>query len=509
MFRKSDQPASPSPTEPSPGFGSRRPEIRRRLWGVVAIVCFLLAGYQLYDRWLAPAPPVVRPGPDVTLEPFVQVYVDQQVAWAEGAPRRWDRHATLGLIYAANGIWEAARQSFVNAVTLNDDEPLAALYAAVALEFSGDRAGAITEYQAVAERFPQFVPALSRLAEAQLRQDNLPAAGAAFEKLIAVSPEEWRGYAGLAEVKLREEAASEALPLARQAVELAPAAGPAHHLLGLILQQLGQEDEANRELQLGLSPIRPPLPDEWSRQVPMHMRRAQDLVALGQDLLRNGRPDQAVSLLSAAIQYDTNSIDLLTVLGLAQQQAGRAEESAASLEQALRLDTNHVPAIVGLANTRLMQGNPAAARALAERAVAEAPDLPQPYLLTANVALAEEQNDAAVAALEKAATLAPASGQIHLDIGNILLLNEGRFEPALSHYQEAIKREPYLIPAYVRIAQIHARQGRTNDAVEAIRAALEYAPGDTNLLAFEAALLSPPTPETAAPPNDASGASQP
>lgn len=459
---------------------------------MIAVACFLLAGYQLYDRWFAPHPPVVRPAPETPLEPFVKVYLDEQTAWAEEAPRQWERHATLGLIYAANGIWDAARQSFLNAVALNPDEPLAALYAAVSLEFAGDRQAAIAEYRAVAERFPQLAPATSRLAEALLRQGDLAEAGTAFTRLTAIAPEEWRGYAGLAEVKLQQEATAEALQLARKAVELAPAAAPAHQLLGLILEQLGRTDEAARELVPGLSPVRPPLPDEWSRQVPMHMRRAQDLVALAQDLIRNGRAEQAVTLLAAAVEHDTNSVGLLTSLGLAYQQTGRPDQAATVLETALQIDTNHVPAMVGLGGARLLLGDPEAAGVLAKRAVAQAPELPQPHLLTANVALAQERNADAITALEKAAELAPGSGQIQMDLGNILLLNQGEIEPALEHYQKAVDLEPYLIPAHVRIAQIRVQQERTNDALAAIRAALRYAPGDTNLLAFEAALLNPP-----------------
>lgn len=497
MFHQTD---APLPADrPNPDPAQERLKWRQRLLLVIGLVCLTAAAYRVFDRWVRPAPTAPQPAAWEEVEPLVKAYLQEQIRRVQTDPRNWERHAILALAYAANGLWEPALAGFENASRLQPGQPLPLLYTAIALEFSGQIETALERYRDVCRQFPSFAPAFSRLGEAALRHGEPEESGQAFLRLIELEPEEWRGYAGLAEVRLRQNTLEEALALAQTAVDKAPGAGAAHHLLGLVYEQLGRPEEAKRERQLGLSPIRPPLPDDWATQAPLHMRRQQDLIALAQDLLQNGQPARAVTLLEPALPHDPNSLPLLTTLGLAHQQAGQPDQATTLLNRALDQDPGHVPALIALAATRLNQGNLPGARELARRAVQQAPELPQPHLLSANIALAENQDNEAIAALESAAATAPNSGWIHLDIANILFLNQGRPAEALKHYRQAIAIEPGLIPAHVRTAQILLQTGQTNEALAAIRTARQWAPTDTNLQAFEAAILSPPHPPDSTP----------
>ncbi len=502
MFHKSDEP-SPSVEGRSLGASGGPSPWRQRLLLLVGVVCLTAAAYRVIDRWMSPAPPVPEPAEWGQVEPFASAYLQERVGWVRESPRDWERHAVLGLAYAANGLWELAVTGFENASRLNPAEPLAVLYRAIALEFSGQIGEALAAYGDVTRRFPGFAPGFSRLGEALLRHGDLEESAGAFGRLIELQPEEWRGYAGLAEVRMRQESLEEALRLGRQAVEKAAGVGAAHHLLGQVYERLGRSEEARREGRLGVSSIRPPLPDEWAIQAPLHMRRQNDVIALAQDLLQNGQTGRAVTMLEAALVFDPDSLPLLTTLGLAHQQAGQGERASAFLERALGQSATHVPALVALAATRLREGNIEAARELAGRAALEAPDLPQPHLIAANIALSDGRDDDAIAALERALAIAPESGGIHMDIANILLVNQGRAEAALDRYRQALAIEPDLILAHVRIAQILLQTGQTNEALESIRTARRLAPEDPNLAAFEAAIQDPPAgdlPDAGSPP---------
>ncbi len=489
MFRKSDQPSDAGSSETNPP--EPRVAKRSRLLTFVAIACFAVAGVLYLNSWLNPPPPISVPSADASIEPFVAAYLASQIELARKDRRNGELRAQLGLAYGANGLWEAARGSFENAAILDPEEPLAPLYAAVATEFGGDRETAIGMYEELSQRLPDFPQVFSRLGEARLRQGELEAAAEAFERLQELLPEEWRGYAGAAEVRLIQGQAEPALPLVDKALSLDPNAAPAHHLRGLILEALGKEAEAGEELIWAPNPIRPPLADEWARQVPEHMRRENDMIGMARNMLQAGQADRVIPILTTALQYNTNSAGIRTFLGLAHQQAGHLDLAADLFEASLQVESNQLITLIALANTRLQLGDSSSAGALAERAVNQAPDTPEPYILSANVALAEDRDEDAVSALEEASALAPENPQLHLDIANILLLNQDRPEEALKHYEQAVAILPAMIPAHIRIAQIQVQRANTNEALAAIRTALQYAPGDTNLLAFEAALLNP------------------
>ncbi|MCB1128360.1 MAG: tetratricopeptide repeat protein, partial [Verrucomicrobiae bacterium] len=227
---------------------------------------------------------------------------------------------------------------------------------------------------------------------------------------------------------------------------------------------------------------------------PGHMRLQRDVATLAQSFLLRGKPDEAVKMLSEAVQYDSNSVTLLGSLGVARQQAGDPQGAWKDLEHVLQIDSNNVPALVALSGVAIALGDAATANRTADRAMQLAPKLPQTFVAKANAELAATNSAGAITALRQALEVAPASGNLHFDIGNILLLNQNKPEEALAEYELAVAREPRLIPAHVRIAQIRLGQQRTNEALVAIRAARQFAPNDKTLESFEQAILSPPPP---------------
>jgi tetratricopeptide (TPR) repeat protein len=496
MFGKPEEHDSGNaPADTAAPLGFWRGKRRRKALLLIGLACLLAAAYQTYEHWRAPALPVPVPVDwNQISEPQVRDYLKKMVAYVEEAPREASRHATLGLAYAANGLWNLAEPAFRNAARLAPNDPLPWLYTAIALEQSGEKAKALAGYLLVTRKFPDFAPGFQRLGEAALQAGDLQEAARAFQRVNTLATNDWHGLAGLGEVLLRQKRFSEAVSLLKAAAQKAPSVGAVHYLLGIAYQQLGRTNEANRELRLGLNPTRYPMPDRWSSEFPRHMRRQRDLAALAQSLINAGQPQRAIALLRDALRLNTNSVKLMTSLAIAHNQAGEPDQARPLLERALRQDSNNIPALVALSAACLAGGDVTNARVWADRAIAAAPGAPQPYLARANVALAFTNNALALTNLAKAFAVAPANGAIQMDMGNILLLNEGKLDEALAHYQKAVEINPRLVPAYVRMAQIHLRRGDTNRALAVLRAARQYVPGDTNLARFEQAILAPPPP---------------
>lgn len=437
------------------------------------------------DTLRGPPPPVPVPPDLERLEPQLRAYITEQAQWVRAAPREAARHSTLGLVYAANGLWTEARSAFQNAARLNPREPLAPLYVAVATQELGERDEALRLYRQITQQFPAFPQGFYRLGDLALRAGAVDEAQAAFEKLIVLAPQEWRGHAGLGEVKLRQGDAAAAANLLERALALDRNAKPAHHLLGTAYQRLGRTNDAQRELRLGLNALHFPMPDAWSASAPDHMRLLHDQLELAAQLTQAGRPRGAVEVLKQVLPFHPTNLAVLNSLGLAYHQAGEPAKARVLLEKAVQLDARYLPAHVSLSAACLALGLTDHAMTNALRAIELAPNTPQPHLAKANVLLALERDDEAVAALEAALRADPQNAQLQIELGDVLLRNLDRSAAALEHYQRASQLDPTSVEAQVRLADLHLRLGNLTAARAALESARKLAPNEPVLAVLE------------------------
>ena len=139
------------------------------------------------------------------MDPQLKAYLQKKIVWVREKPQDANRQATLGIAYAANGLWEQAREAFRNVERLDPGQPLAAMYFAVATQELGDLKEAIGLFRDLTIRFPDFAPGHYRLGDASLRAGDVAQAETAFRRLIGLAPEEWRGHAGLGDARLRRD----------------------------------------------------------------------------------------------------------------------------------------------------------------------------------------------------------------------------------------------------------------------------------------------------------------
>jgi tetratricopeptide (TPR) repeat protein len=425
---------------------------------------------------------------------MLRSYVNEQVQWVQGAPRDPHRHETLGLVYAANGLWPEAKLAFENAVRLDPNEPLAWLYLAVSEQELGRLDRAIALLRDVTARFPTFAPGFYRLGDYSLRTGTLDQAERAFTQLIGLAPGEWRGFAGLGEVQLRKGDLPGAARLLEKAVEIDASAKPAHALLGQAYQRLGRTADARREGALGMNAAHFPMPDAWSMEAPRHMRLPFDILEIAQEQMKNGAPAKAVQVLENAVPFHSNDPNLLVTLSLAYTMAGQPERARSVLNHVLPLNSNLVPAYVALSGAELALGHPDQALSNANKAVLLSTNAAEPYLAEANALLAMERDTEAVAALEAAHRFDSNNAQILLDLGDIRLRNLDQPEQALEDYQLAVKKDPVLLGARLRLAGVYLKTGDKQRAIETLEAARQLAPTDAGIAAALARVKSPPGP---------------
>jgi tetratricopeptide (TPR) repeat protein len=419
------------------------------------------------------------------LEAQLRLYILEKVKWVRQAPRDARRHATLGMVYAANSIWPEARLAFRNAATLDPKEPLAQLYFAVATQETGDFDEALKLYRQVTVRFLDFAPALYRLGDALLQAGAVDEAENVFRRLIALAPQEWRGFAGLGDVKLRQGNYAEAASHLERAIQIDPNAKVAHHLLGLAYRGLGRLEDAQRELSVGLNASKYPMPDAWSATAPQHMKSLQDQFEMAAEYGEAGQPEKAVAILETALVYHPDNPSVMNNLAIAYNRAGQPQKAHSLLLRVTQIDTNNLPAYIALAASCRELGLNAEALAYAERAIQLAPTIAQPHLARASVLLATGRDAEALAELGTALAYDPQNAQIEVEMGDVCWRNLDQPIEALKHYRQAVQLDPAFVGAHVRLAEVQIRLRDAPGAQKAMEDLRKLAPTEPALAALE------------------------
>ncbi|MDA7657779.1 tetratricopeptide repeat protein [Verrucomicrobia bacterium] len=429
--------------------------------------------------YLSPPPPDISIPKDLeSLEPQLKAYIEERVTWVAKAQKEGHRHATLGTIYAVNGLWNEALVQFENATILDPDQPLAFLYRAVALQETGELTKSVEQYKHLCRRFSSFPQGFARLGQAQLKIGATKEAQKAFERLILLAPNEWRGYTGLGDSLLRQGLSDEALPHLNKALSIDPNIGIARHLRGLAYQRTGKSEEAERELAAGAGAVYYPMPDPWSATAPQHFRRLQDQFSVANDYMDAGRPQQALPILLQAQQWHPDNQSLLTNLARAHAALGNLPEAKETLSHLLNLDPDNLSALVIATDVELDLGNPSQAEQYANTAVNNHPDAPPGHLALATVLLNTDRLEAGVQSYKNAFDRDPQNPLIAMELGDVLMRLLDRPTEALIYYLKASEIDPNLFLVQIRIVDVYLRQSKSNEAATALNKARQLSPTD-------------------------------
>ncbi|MGB7491201.1 MAG: tetratricopeptide repeat protein, partial [Thermoanaerobaculia bacterium] len=205
-------------------------------------------------------PPVLPQNLDL-LEPAVAELIRSAALEVEAEPDQAEAHGRLGMVYEANNLWPEAESCYENAAALDPRDYRWRYRLAVAGRQTGNLERSLELLQQLVTERPELAPAHQRLALALLERGELAGARFHCQRLIELKPAAPQGYTGLANVHLLEGDAAGAVSLLESALRLQPEDRQAHYLLGLSLRALGRQDEASRELAMGLGATPSYLPD--------------------------------------------------------------------------------------------------------------------------------------------------------------------------------------------------------------------------------------------------------
>jgi tetratricopeptide (TPR) repeat protein len=361
--------------------------------------------------------------------------------------RQFDRYIAEGdAAVLAERPFQAA-EAYSGAIALKPDSVLAHYKRGAVYQALNELENALRDFRSAAEIDPSSMRALESVGDVSVALGRHERAIERYEAVIALDDRNARILYKLGLARYRAGRAKEAVPALKQALIIEAAMGEAHYVLGLVQRDLDQMPAARKSL------------EEAARRSPASQTSARE--ALADAYLQDGDYSRAINQLEALAALEPTRSDRLIAVGLAQARAGREDAAVITLGRALE----------------------------------KFPDAPQVYAALGHVWLAEaERRDDRVAlnkaleALQQAAGRSDTTSDTYAELGRAWMLAGDR--PAAERaLRQSVAKLPVPPDAYLQLAEVTGRDGRIQDARDAL---LKYATlvGDEKPLAIVATRIA-------------------
>jgi tetratricopeptide (TPR) repeat protein len=268
-------------------------------------------------------------------------------------------------------------------------------------------------------------------------------------------------WLGTALAHQRAGRAAEAERVCRLILSSDPAHAPTLHLLGLVEHQQGRSDNAIEHIQAAIA--------RDNRDPAFHHN-------LGNILASQGRAAEAMRCYERALALAPRSIDTLYNLGNICQELGQAERAVTYFERGLRLRPDSVELHNNLGIALQEFGRLDEAIACFRKALTLRPDAVELLDNLAGALHQQGQSEAAQAAYERALALDSNRVESHIGLGAVLS-DRGLPEEALYRYERALPLAPDHPVLHSNLGVALVELGRPQQAIAHYRRALAAQPG--------------------------------
>lgn len=362
----------------------------------------------------------------------------------------------------------------------------------------GDFATAEADYQKVLGfKQPDWLPqehfyTLTRLANAQARQNQLDKALASIQTLEKMAPQQPYPHYLHAVVLFKQGHLDDAISELQQVLKAAPDNAQAQMLMGAVNYAQGNYGQAEMYL---------------SNVMGMDQKNADARKLLALTLYREGRSSQALDTLRPAVPGTPSDAQLLALLQRAATTTGtgKSKATAAATGGNSPLDAQFAQAGKALAGGDESE----AIRLLQEIPVGDASTEARRNSLLVMAYVREKRPDEAVKTAAEYAKKNPKDSAAHLLYGTALIAAgkrdqardqynealkldaknvaallslgsldslEGHYKDATGHYEAALKQDPHNAAAMTALGQVAVLQGHKADAVKWFKQAIDAAP---------------------------------
>jgi len=397
------------------------------------------------------------------IDPEVLALAQEKSEAVRRDPSNARLHGSLGLVYEANGLHEAAEKSFENAARLDPGEPLWRYHRAISLREVGRTDEATALLRECAAELVSVPAAQHRLGLALLDAGDLPGALAAFRGAQAGNPDQPEVLVGIAAVDLAQGDPSAAVPLLEQVLAADPGYKQAHYLLGLAFRALSRETEAADQLALGLDGQARYLDDPLSAELRTYLVNSVGQFAAASDLFAAGQYAASLALCERILKKQPDDKNVLIKAGAAALELARYDRAFELLNRALALDEAEYRVHTNLAECYLRSQRLDEAMQHADRAIELAPETARARTVRARILANRGRFEEAYVELKQAVQLNARNAMTHVALTEVCA-QLGRTDEALTWCRSAVRLDPSYLPARFNLALLTLRSGDVDGA---------------------------------------------
>jgi len=190
-----------------------------------------------------------------------------------------------------------------------------------------------------------------------------------------------------------------------------------------------------------------------------------------------GRFEEAQASYRSALTQDAGSVAARVNLAFVLLRSGRSDQAVPLLTEAVALAPDNADAQFMLGAEHVRRGDMAAGRDCLERAVQLQPSLAWAYAPLCRAVFALGDSKRALEVALKGLEVDPSVAELHYYLGNVRS-TEGAFELAVSAYEQALRLQPGYAAVRANLGRALAAQGKVSEAQATFRQALADGPRD-------------------------------
>ncbi len=399
---------------------------------------------------------------------------EQSVKLAEGVTKKAElasngervrAHTLLGEIHLARSRISHAENAFAEALKIDPKAADALAGLGDALYRSGRFSEALARFEAGTQADPQSVNAKVGVAKSMLALERLQDAKNLTLQLYGANPKSMRVAYWHGRVQEAVGARKEAAVAYRKAVELGGKDAEvvdAYIALALLENQAGRVEEAQKIL------------NEAKEKLPA---TAALHVAFGDLALTQGRYDDAVTELTAALKLDSADVGAKFRMGVAHRKSKNFDKAAQFFDEVANADKEYP----GLALERGLlfevSGKTEEALKAYEAALKKAPNDPDLMLRVGCGYAASNSGKRAEKLMRKVLQQRPSSAEAHHCMGRALLVQRTNLAEALKTLERSVALDPNRAEYHLFVGWAAVEAGRNGLAESSLKRALELDQG--------------------------------
>ncbi len=375
-------------------------------------------------------------------------------AMQRDVPQSFDVHELMGMVYAAQGKPEKARDHLQKAVRLNPNSVAARTNLGTNLVHTGKLNLAEIEFKQALKLDPRSYDTNHNLGEFYVAAGKVPQAVPFLESAHRIKPDAYDNSYDLALAFLEAKRNSDAERLVQDLLKQKDTA-ELHNLMGDVEERNGKFVPAEREYETAA-----------------HMDPSEsNLFDWASELLLHRTLDPAVDVFQHATDRYPNSPRLAIGLGMAYYSRGNYDDAVKALIKAADLNPADPRCYYFL--SKAYDSSPAQADEVIRRfrrfAELQPGNARAPYYYAMSMWKGRRAQDASVdsqqieALLKKSVELDPKFPEAHLQLGN-LYSDQKSYATAVPHYQAALALNSDVADAHYRLGQALVHLGKKEEA---------------------------------------------